>query len=336
MIRVSSNALQASEGGEIACDESGFAGGNLVGPGSSPVFTHASVLIGRDDAAAVIDHVHTAIGAKGGEYKAAELLRHRHRHVAEWLIDPTGPVASAAHIHLIDTRLFVLARVVDVLFGEQPVAGIELPGADPRLRELALTLYRFGAETYGAPAWSEFLTTGANLFRTNRRWLPTRPVDRFYGVVEGLAAKEQRTPVGALVERLRETRPVAEAARDRLLGDRRLSPLMQPLVPAVLRTAELWARTRNSVTLIHDEQSGLTPARIIEMQVEFAARHPGHELAAIRRLDSRDDPRIQVADFLAGIGARLGHAWLQQSADLDLKPLLDPLLDSGSLWPDPL
>ena len=28
---------------EVACDESGFAGGNLVGPGHSTVFVHASV-----------------------------------------------------------------------------------------------------------------------------------------------------------------------------------------------------------------------------------------------------------------------------------------------------
>ncbi len=39
---------------EIVCDESGFAGGNLVGPGHSRVFAHASLTLDVERAATLV------------------------------------------------------------------------------------------------------------------------------------------------------------------------------------------------------------------------------------------------------------------------------------------
>src|SRR5215217_7242071 len=59
---------------EIACDESGFSGGNLVGGGHSPVFAHASTRIEPEPAARLIKHLRCEIGARGtGEYKSPEI-----------------------------------------------------------------------------------------------------------------------------------------------------------------------------------------------------------------------------------------------------------------------
>ena len=321
---------------EIACDESGFSGGNLVGPGHSTVFVHASVRLDPGVAASVIDDVHRSIGAKGGEYKSAELMRPRRRPVLRWLLDPSGPLAGVARVHLVDTRFFVLARVVDVLLGSRPVIGTDLPGRDARSRQFALTLYRSGAEVYGARRWQEFLTGAANLLRTNNRWLPKRPVDIFYETVGALVNGQRHSGVGEVITLLQSTRPTAEAIRQAHLTDRTLSPLMEPLIPAVLRTVELWGRTTPSITLVHDEQSALTPARIAEIAREFSAHHPGHHLTEIRRVDSRNDPRIQVADFLAGIAARLARDQLRGRPDPELTPLLSPLVDTRSVWTEPV
>ena len=321
---------------EIACDESGFSGGNLVGPGHSTVFVHASVRIDPATAASVIGDVHSWIGAKGGEYKSAELMRPRHRPVLRWLLDQSGPLAGVARVHLIDTRFFVLARVVDVLLGSRPVIGTDLPGRDARSRQFALTLYSSGAESYGSRRWQDFLTGAANLLRTNNRWLPKRPVDIFYDAVGALADGQPHAGVGEVITLLQSTRPAAEAIRREHLADRTLSPLMEPLIPAVLRTVELWGRTTPSITLVHDEQSALTPARIAEIGREFSALHPGHQLTGIRRVDSRDDPRIQVADFLAGIAARLARDQLRGRPDPELTPLLSPLVDTRSVWAEPV
>ncbi len=284
----------------------------------------------------MIGEVHRLIGAKGGEYKSAELMRPRHRPVLRWLLDPSGPVAGVARVHLIDTRFFVLARVVDVLLGSGPVIGTDLPGRDARSRQLALTLYRSGPEAYGARRWQEFLTGAANLFRTNNRWLPKRPVDIFYETVGTLADGQRQSGVAEVITLLERSRPAAEAVRQAHLTDRTLSPLMEPLIPAVLRTVELWGRTTPTITLVHDEQSALTPARIAEIAREFSAHHPGHRLTAIRRVDSRADHRIQVADFLAGIAARFARDRLRGRPDPELTPLLLPLVDTGSVWTEPV
>ena len=106
------------------------------------------------------------------EYKAAELLRSRHRPVLKWLLGHSSPIRGNAYVHLTDTRFFVLARLLDVLLGGNTVSGTSCRGENARTREMAITLYRSGKQNYGPNRWQEFLTLAANLFRTNNRWLP--------------------------------------------------------------------------------------------------------------------------------------------------------------------
>jgi hypothetical protein len=321
---------------EVACDESGFSGGNLVGAGNSAVFAHASTSLPADDAGDLVREVHRAIGAKGGEYKSAELMRPRHRGVLRSLLGPASPLPEASHVHLIDTRFFVLARIIDVLIGARPVTGPESPGTDPRLRAMALTLYHSGEQAYGGECWREFLTRGANIVRTNNRWLPKNPIELFYATLEEMARRPVEGDVAAIIARLRDSRGVAETIRNAHLDDRTLSPLMEPLIPAVLRAVAYWGTKAESISLVHDEQSALTPARIAEIAAAFAAHHPGRRLTDVRRVDSRTDVRIQIADFLAGIARRVAYDQLRGQPDAELVALLQPLVDEGSTWPEPL
>ena len=321
---------------EVACDESGFSGGNLVGTGHSPVFAHASTCLRADDATELLRQVRRAIGAKGGEYKSAELMRPRHRAVLLSLLGPESRLPDASHVHLIDTRFFVLARIIDVLLGPVGVAGPNNPGTDPELRAMALTLYRSGELACGSERWREFLTRAANIVRTNNRWLPKNPIELFYATLEEMAQHSTEGDVPAIVARLQDSRPVAETTRAAHLADRTLSPLMEPLIPAVLRAVEFWGTKAASIALVHDEQSALTPARIAEIAAAFAAHHPGRRLTGVRRVDSRNDPRIQIADFLAGIARRLAYDHLRGQPDTKLMSLLLPMIDPGSTWPEPL
>jgi hypothetical protein len=321
---------------EIACDESGFSGGNLVGAGNSPVFAHASTSLATDAAADLLRQVHRAIGAKGGEYKSPELMRPRHRAVLHSLLGPSSPLPEASQVHLIDTRFFVLARIIDVLLGPGPVRGPDSPGTDPQARTVALTLYRSGEHVYGTERWREFLTRGANIVRTNNRWLPKNPIELFYATLEEMTRQRPEDEVAVIITRLRESRPIAESTRNAHLDDRTLSPLMEPLIPAVLRAVEFWGARAASLTLVHDEQSALTPARIAEIAAIFAEHHPGHSLTAVQRVDSRNDARIQIADFLAGIARRLAYDQMRGRPDEELMWLLLPLVDAGSTWPEPL
>jgi hypothetical protein len=58
------------------------------------------------------------------------------------------------------------------------------------------------------------------------------------------------------------------------------------------------------VDVVHDEQSVLTPARIGAIAAELASSCPGRRLVGFTRVDSREDPRVQVADLVAGVVRR--------------------------------
>src|SRR4029453_14526675 len=103
----------------------------------------------------------------------------------------------------------------------------------------------------------------------------------FYATLDEMMWQRPDDDVTAIIARLWESRPIAESTRNAHLTDRALSPLIEPLIPAVLRAVEFWGARAASLTLIHDEQSALTPARVAEMAAIFAEHHPGHRLTAV-------------------------------------------------------
>jgi hypothetical protein len=321
---------------QIACDESGFSGGNLVGVGHSPVFAHASIHLEPDTAAELIKHLRREIGARGtGEYKSPEILRPRRRPLLLWLLGPSSPIYGNAYVHLTDTRFFVLARMIDVLLGGQPASGITAPGRNARTRPMALTLYDQGEQSYGRFRWQEFLGLSANLFRTNNRWLPKTPVETFYATVENLATSSAPAEVSEVMDLLRSTQPVAEATRASYLENPKLTPLMEPLLPALNGAVHYWGSYAQTLSVVHDEQSALTPERIADIATAYAANQPGHQLTDVRLVDSSREPRVQIADFVAGIARRLASDQLQDHEDLEIAALLEPLVDHQSVWVHP-
>ena len=321
---------------EIACDESGFSGGNLAGRGHSPVFAHASIRIEPDTAAELIRDLRQRIGARGeGEYKAAEILRPRRRPALLWLLGPGSPIRGNAYVHLTDTRFFVLARLLDVLLGEPTASGIAAPGRDVTTRRMAVELYRSGEQAYGTTRWQEFLTLSANLLRTNNRWLPKTPVPTFYATVEAMAQAPAKLEVKQLMGLLQLTRPIAEATRAAHLENPKLTPLMEPLLPALNCAVDHWGSQAQTLAVVHDEQSALTPERVAEISAAFAAQHPGQRLTSVRFADSSREPRVQTADFVAGIARRLAGDELHGRMDAELMALLRPLIARDSVWVGP-
>jgi hypothetical protein len=318
---------------EIACDESGFSGGNLVGGGHSPVFAHASISLQPETAAELIKHLRREIGARGtGEYKSPEILRPRRRPLLLWLLGSSSPIHGSAYVHLTDTRFFVLARMVDVLLGEQPVSGITSPGRNARTRPLVLALYSYGDQSYGTSRWQEFLKLSANLFRTNNRWLPKAPVQTFFAAVDSLAAPSAASEVREVMDLLRSTRSIAEATRAAYLENPKLTPLMEPLLPAMNRAVHYWGSYAQTISVVHDEQSALTPERIADIATAYAASQPGRQLSDVRLVDSSREPRVQIADFVAGIARRVASDQLLHQADPEVAALLEPLVDHESVW----
>jgi hypothetical protein len=83
---------------EIACDESGFSGTNLLDP-ATPVITHASVDLSAGEAAGLIAALRSGFRYSPNEFKSGQFLRGPGAGEAlEWFLAALG---GRAHVHLV-------------------------------------------------------------------------------------------------------------------------------------------------------------------------------------------------------------------------------------------
>lgn len=296
---------------ELACDESGSEGEKLIG-GQTDVFAHASVRISTEAAAECVREARVRIGSPAQEYKANHLLRTKHRRTLEWFFGPLGPIRGHAHVHLIDKTHLAVHRLVELL------------GADPD--ELAGPLYRDGPAVLGTEAWMSFLDSFNDVLRVrNRRGEPTSVVE-FFDLVDTLRGMARAGPVRDVLDRLAAQRSHVDGLRAWRMDDPAAGPELDPMIPAIVRAVDHWS-TGGPVAIVHDEQPGLTEARV--------ARHIGADrLASLRFVDSRVDYRVQVADYLAGAARRIAQDELHGQGDPELNALVRPHVDARSIWGD--
>jgi len=317
---------------EIACDESGFSGTNLL-DAATPVFAHASVDLSPDEAVELIGTLRAGFRYSLDEVKSGQFLRAPHAaEVLEWLL---AALTGRAHVHLVDKEYFLVTRIVDLFLREPSYA------AGTRLTEdhrpAALALYRAGRTS--GHHWSAFLAAFMEVVRTKGRQQPDRTVvDRFFearDVLGGVGLGEAAEGVLDGISRSRVEPVLARLADD----DRSIPPPLEPLLPALAETVLFWSGGQRQVLVIHDEQSALTPGRLRRLQhaLADAASSPAaqdHEagapsarvspLAGLVTVDSRDDPRVQVADLVAGVARRSPNR-------ADHHGLLQPFLSPTSL-----
>jgi hypothetical protein len=315
---------------EVACDESGFTGGNLTSPGG--VFAHATVSITSRAAADVIDHLRRHTRAPAGELKANWLLRTQCRADVRWLLSTGGPLAGSAQVHLSDTRYFLLARILDVLLDGEPVAGTDLPGRTHPARSMAALLRLEGPTTYGEPAWQDFLIHAGNLVRMNRRRLPRTAVQDFDDVLRTMIEASRPGEVRDVLVALQGRSGVVTRVRQGYLDNPKRTPLLEPLIPALTRAVLRWGAGTRHLHVLHDEQSALTAERVGDIAVCLDAVYPGHTLS-VSRVDSLAEPRVQIADLVAGIARRAARDVLLGRSDLELMELVTPFVDAESVWP---
>jgi hypothetical protein len=307
---------------EIACDESGYEGENLIGA-TTDVFAHASVRLRSESATDCILETRERIRSPAREYKSNHLLREKHRSVLEWLLGPSGPIHGNAHVHLTDKTFFVAGKVVDLLIGE-------VTGADDRA--IAVTLYREGRRTLGREPWEAFLKSFNDLMRPRNRRGARMSVDEFFGTVDVLRPAAAGSPLGEIIELLWEARPRADAVRARLLDDPRALPALDPLLPAIVQAVVHWGEGGRPVAIVHDAHTTLTAERIARITELLGPPRP--RLAGLRLVDSRADARVQVADFLAGVARKIASDELNDRGDPALTALLRPYVDPCSTWAD--
>ncbi|EOD67365.1 DUF3800 domain-containing protein [Amycolatopsis vancoresmycina] len=299
---------------EIACDESGSEGENLLG-GETAVFAHAGVRMPPAEAAACVREIRARIGSPAEEYKANHLLRAKHRAVLEWLLAPDGPLDGRGHVHLTGKTFFAVRAMVTLL-------------AEDGTEEMARVLHRTGPAAFGAARWAYFLTAFTSIARLRPRRGVTASPEEFFALAGELA--QVPGEAGDLIGRLRGGAGRVTAYRRRLASDPGLVPALDPLVPAVIHTVRHWSADGTPVELVHDEQLALTAERILQLKSTL-----GHRLAGVRFVDSRADARVQMADFLAGVARRIASDELDGRGDPGLTALLRSFVDDESVWDGP-
>lgn len=154
-------------------------------------------------------------------------------------------------------------------------------------------------------------------------------VERFFSELEWLRSDELD------LSRLRNARPQVEEVLARLLDDRSsVPPPLEPLLPGLLETVRYWSKDR-SVAVVHDEQSALTSYRVAYISAVLADATDGPPpLGDFVQVDSRTDPRVQLADLLAGAARHISTSELHGAGTPELTALLSPYVSPNSLWSD--
>ncbi|MBO0846002.1 MAG: hypothetical protein J2P22_11375 [Nocardioides sp.] len=303
---------------EIACDESGFSGSNML-DAATPVFTHASVDLSVDEAVELIGVLRSGFRRSWTELKSGTFLRGPQ--AGEALGRLLAALDGRAHVLVVDKEYFLVTRIVDLFLTEPSyAAGTRLT---QERRPAALALYRGGRAADGRE-WRAFLAAFVELVRTKR----TRPMDH-HAVLRFFQARDalQRVGLGGEaddvldgLDRARVGEVLTRLAHD----DRSIPPPLEPMLPALAETVLFWSGGQHRVLVIHDEQSALTAGRLRRLQqvLTDGAALAGRvsPLAGLVTVDSRDDPRIQVADLLAGVARQERN----DGDDSLLRPFVSP------------
>jgi hypothetical protein len=281
---------------EIACDESGFSGTNLLHSGA-PVITHASVDLSVDESLAMIGALRARFRLSEQEVKSGQFLRHKGADDAvAWFL---AQLPGRAHVQLIDKEFFLVTRIVDLMLTDATyAAGTRLALAQ---RPAAVALYRAGRAA-GAE-WTGFLAAFVDLVRTKRRPPAGAATERFLRAREALTRHRLGAPAEAVLAGLGAAR-VRDLVSKLDDDDRSVPPPLEPMLPALAETVLTWSGGHRRVLVVHDEQSALTAGRLSRLQQALADPRGRSPLAGLIMADSRADPRVQVADLLAGVARR--------------------------------
>lgn len=251
---------------EIACDESGFSGTNLL-HSSAPVITHASVDLRVGEAIGLITELRSGFRFSPHEFKSGKFLRSPGAGEAlTWFLAALG---GRAWVHLVDKEFYLVTRIVDLLLAEPSYA------AGTRLtqdhRPAALALYR--ARRAAGHDWGAFLAAFVDLVRTKRRHPYRRSVERFFQARDALVRDGLGAPADAVLSGLRPAH--VEAVLARLHNDdRSIPPPLEPMLPALAETVLSWSGGRRSSTTNHDNRWSLRPRCAIPGSVTRRATRP--------------------------------------------------------------
>ncbi len=322
---------------QIACDESGSDGENLI-EGSSRVFAHGSTDLDTAAASQLIDDLRETVKFKGPELKSTTLLQSPSRRAALLnTFTPGGPLSERAKFLVIDKWYMAAAKVIDLVIEEDAYAnGIDIYVTGEAYR-MAQMLMQEGPRAFGERRWQKLLGDFVSFVRRKQRVGAKTTEIELLQTIDDLRLRNNRRGVTAVMQRLWQ-------GRHHLAGYRPDGPTasmgtLEPIVPAIVSTAKAWHQVhRVPIEIVHDRQAALTPAAVKDILAVSKVRWPSMgippPIAALQQVDSRTDARVQVADLVAGVGAWAARNALNGTLSDQDADLIRPYMMADSMWAD--
>ncbi|WP_454810387.1 DUF3800 domain-containing protein [Paenarthrobacter nitroguajacolicus] len=325
----------------IACDESGNDGENNL-KGNSSVFVHASVAISTEAAQELMDEVRARTRSMTVELKSKTLLQPRNQAVAQWLLEHPE-LTDRCSLLYVHKQFFTVSKLFDSTAEEVAHAfGEDMYGNGAAL-SAATILFFAGPGAFG-PQWFALLDAFEAFLRSATADIARRRLDelvtRFLDILT-----TSESPVRDFLEMAFTGVQHLEGLSRLQLGEGIAERLRtaDPLLAALGGTVNEWKiRSGRPIALVHDDAKELTPARV--ERLKDAIQHPervaasmagtGADVTDIRLVDSKADPRVQVADLLAGLGRAVAEGLLAGKPH-QLLPGLEPMQSRFSIWPMP-
>ncbi|GAA4265976.1 hypothetical protein [Frondihabitans peucedani] len=317
---------------QVVGDESGSDGENLSSA-THRTFSYGTTALSIAEAQDVVVQTREALGStkaearQGSELKASKLFK-KHRTVAESLFLPGGPLAATSSVYLADKAKFLAGKMISLLveehessLGTPPAMHIQgyyademtdqiLPALDESTRAELLSSFNALCKSYKVP------------------FAPTGRADRFIRALRlaNVAGSHNRR-ASRMLGRLWDARHEAYAIE----GDDSATLDLDPMLPTMLVVATTWHNRFHGAAfeMYIDEYRQLTPL-MFEIIKSVASSMYGVRLQDIVQINSATDPRVQLADWIAGAG-RIAAGEVLSGTPSRLSDLVRPLIDPDSM-----
>jgi len=323
----------------IACDESGNDGENNLN-GNASVFVHASVAISEEVARGLMNEIRVRTRARTDELKSRTLLQPKNQAVAQWLLQHPD-LEDRCSLVFVHKQFFTVSKLFDSTAEEVAYSLGEDMYENGAALCAATILFFAGPQAFG-PQWPALLQAFEAFLRSpDARAAQKQVVELVARFMDILATSDSpiRDFVGMAFMGIKHLEQLSLFQLGEGVAERLRTA--DPLLAGVGATINEWKlRSGRSISVIHDEAKELTPVRI--KWLKDSLRHPervaasmagtGVDVADFTLVDSKADPRVQVADLLAGLGRVVAES-IAVGEEHPLLPSVRPLQSRFSVWP---
>lgn len=319
---------------QISGDESGSDGENLSRP-THRFFSYGTTDLSGDEASELIREVRRTIGSTDADAAAATELKSgpvvaKHASKIARFFGSKGPLGPHASIYVADKPFFLAGKMISLLVEE------EASSRGQRIwmieRQLAVELHDGTAPNVAPELWADLL----DVFNRLVRFYPRPP-----------SSAATASDLVAILDRVRQSLPGDKHwPVVRMLWDARrqaaqydaapASPVfryLEPLVPALLAVSSTWTARYpgQPINLVVDTHSSLT-SEAVDLIVN-ASSLVQSQLQTVELVDSKQDPRVQLADLIAGVGRHAAQT-LQDGKTDALTAAAVESFDANGMWSD--